>query len=51
MDSQFITLRLTDEEVKRIFLYLIAPHDDPGEQSIEITELFALILKAAGRQE
>ncbi len=49
--SAFITLRLTDEELKRVFLYLVAPHENAGEQAIEITEIIALMINAAGRQE
>lgn len=49
--AELITLRLTEDELRRIFLYLIAPHQDVGEQSIEIIEIISVMVKSAGRQE
>ena len=49
-EEHYISLKLRDSELQRLFLYLIAPHDNPGEQAIEMAEIITMIVNAADRK-
>lgn len=44
-----IILRLSEDELKRLFLFMIAPPEKIGKESLEAAELIAMLCAAAGR--
>ncbi len=44
-----VILKVEEAELQRLFLYLIAPHDNPGEQAIEMAEIITMLVNSAGR--